>query len=241
MRRWIFSLLVFGLAAAPATALATPRGQARTTHPAPPHATKATPRNRYPAVSIFGAHVGETLGYRPFDERGRDRLDAARALQHLLRSRQTGAQHRLHPRLGAALYEIGRHFAGHRIEIFSGYRPRAYCDRAHSRHMSGSAVDFRVEGIDNQELIAYLEKTFHPAGVGFYPHGVHVHLDLDRRTDTYWTDPGPPTSDPTLPAPNEPAILDDAPIVEPETERDAESEPVASLGEPPMDDPAIDE
>ncbi len=245
MRRRPFAFLLFAFAIGPAPALAlgpAPRGQARTTHPAPPHVTKATPRNRYPAVPIFGAHVGETLGYRPFDERGRDRRDAARALQHLLRSRQTGAQHRLHPRLGDVLYQIGRHYPGHRIEIFSGYRPRAYCDRAHSRHMSGSAVDFRVDGIDNQELIAYLEKTFHPAGVGFYPHGVHVHLDLDRRIDTYWTDPGPPTIDPTLAAPSEPEILDDAPIAEPEADLDPEAgEPVEALGEPPMNDPDIDE
>jgi uncharacterized protein YcbK (DUF882 family) len=205
-------------------------------HPAPPRPTKTTLRNRYPAVPLFGAHVGETLGYRPFDERGRDRREAERALQRLLRSRQTGAQHRLHPRLGAVLYEIGRHFAGHRIEIFSGYRPRAYCDRAHSRHINGSAVDFRVEGIDNEELIAYLEKTFHPAGVGFYPHDVHVHLDVDRRVDTYWTDPGPPSSDPMLAVPaNEPALVDVPRLAEAEVE----PPPAANLGEPPTDDPAI--
>lgn len=152
----------------------------------PPH------RERYPAVALFAAHVNETLAYRPHDEKGRARRDAPRELQRLLRCRQTGQQHKVAPQLAEALYEIGRHYPGHRLEIYSGYRPRAYCTRTHSRHMTGSAVDFHVEGVRNEELIAYLRKTFHPSGVGYYPNGVHVHLDLDRTADTYWVDDGRP-------------------------------------------------
>ena len=176
------------------TAAASPRGRTTRPHLAP----RPAPHERFPAVSLFGAHVGEALLYRPFDGKGRVRRDAAKALEHLLRNRQTGARHRLHPRLGEVLYQIGRHYPGHRIEIFSGYRPRAYCDRAHSRHITGSAIDFHVEGVRNEALIAYLRKTFHPAGVGFYPHGVHVHLDVERLEDTYWVDAGPPAADPSI-------------------------------------------
>lgn len=229
--------LLFALASAVA-----PAAQARTTHPVKPTRKQSATRVRYPAVTLVGAHLGETLQYRPYDDRGRPRRDAARALERLLRCRQTGARHRLHPRLGDALYQIARRFAGHRVEIYSGYRPRAYCNRAHSRHMTGSAIDFHVAGVRNEQVIAYLRKTFHPAGVGFYPHGVHVHLDLERRVDTYWVDPGPPASDPAIAAP---AARDTAPLPALPAEEDEVAEPVALpaapavLGEPPSTDPTL--
>ena len=236
-RAALFALLVV---------VADARAQGRTTRPVAPPRRPAPPRERYPAVALYGAHVGEALTYRPLDDRGRARRDAVRSLERLLRCRQTGARHRLHPRLGAALYQIGRHFAGHRIEIYSGYRPRAFCDRAHSRHMSGSAIDFHVDGVDNEALVAFLRKTFHPAGVGFYPRGVHVHLDVERGVDTYWVDPGRPAHDPTA----EPEARDSAPLPLPAAPLDAEAEgaePEAaavptpgSLGEPPATDPLID-
>jgi uncharacterized protein YcbK (DUF882 family) len=232
-----------------ALALASSPGvHGRTTHPVKPsRKERAASRVRYPAVQLVGAHVGETLSYRPYDDRGRPRRDAARALERLMRCRHTGARHRLHPRLGDALYKIARRFAGHRIEIYSGYRPRAYCNRAHSRHMTGSAVDFHVAGVRNEQVIAYLKSTFHPAGVGFYPHGVHVHLDLERRVDTYWIDPGPPTVDPVI---AQPAARDTAPLPALVADEDEIAEPVAlpaapavalpTLGDPPRIDPGVE-
>ncbi len=195
------------------------------THVVLPHHTSphrsAPKRDHFPSVRLFGAHVNETLTYRPHDDKGRARRDASRELQHLLRCRQTGQQHKVAPLLAEALYQIGRHYEGHRLEIYSGYRPRAYCSRTHSRHITGSAVDFHVEGVDNEALIAYLRKTFHPAGVGYYPTGVHVHLDLERREDTYWIDRGPPVA---LPMP-------------PEAEAEAVTAPLPADG----DDYVVDE
>jgi len=236
--------------------------KARSTRPTDRgRATAAAPRPRFPSVALFGAHVGEALAYQPRDERGRVKKEAAKQLERLLRCRQTGQRHRLHPRLGEALYQIGRHFSGHRVSIYSGFRPRAFCTRAHSRHMTGSAVDFHVEGVTNEALIAYLRKTFHPAGVGYYPHGVHVHLDLERSVDTYWVDPGPPTSDPVIAQPATPAApeamlpapRDTAPApaealapelgaIPAETEPEAGGAPEAApLGEPPAADPELGE
>ncbi len=239
-----WACLSMGLSlSAPVAAAKKP--QARVTKPAAKASQRPAPppRDRYPAVALFGAHVHEALAYRPFDDKGRARKDAPRALERLLRCRQTGAKHRLHPRLGDALYQIGRHFAGHRVEIFSGYRPRAYCTRAHSRHMTGSAIDFHVEGIDNETLIAFLRRTFHPAGVGFYPHGVHVHLDLDRSIDTYWVDAPPPARE-ELADPQIAASADDEPAQALPAMRDTApaelAEPEAELAEPPDSDPILD-
>ncbi|MGZ3405813.1 MAG: D-Ala-D-Ala carboxypeptidase family metallohydrolase, partial [Polyangia bacterium] len=118
---------------------------------------------------------------------------------------------------------VGRHFAGHRVEVYSGYRSRAYCTRAHSRHLTASAVDFRVDGVPNDELVKWLRATFHPSGVGYYPNGVHVHLDLDRARDTYWVDAGDDDANvaATMPLPDAPA---------------ADEEELLS---PPLDDPAF--
>jgi uncharacterized protein YcbK (DUF882 family) len=154
------------------------------------HVISSRPRSPYPPILLYGPNVREHLTYRPFDDHGRPRKAAVKALTHLLRCRQTGKQHRVDPRLARALYKIGRHYAGKRIEIYSGYRPRAYCNRRHSRHLTASAIDFHVDGVPNEELIIWLRHTFHPAGVGYYPNGVHVHLDLDRSYDTFWVDRG---------------------------------------------------
>lgn len=171
-------------------------------------------RPRFPPVELYGANTNEALRLRPFDERGRTRKAALVELTHFLRCRQSGRQHRVDPRLMRALYNVGRHYAPRRLEVFSGYRTRAYCSRPQSRHLTASAVDFRVAGVANESLVAWLRATFHPAGVGYYPNGAHVHLDVDRARDTYWVDAGdaPVTSLPNVPA-----------------------EPL----EPPMDDPAL--
>jgi uncharacterized protein YcbK (DUF882 family) len=246
MRAALLLIVMTGLPWADATAMPTTRSRTvHPTRPARPLRSAATPRDRYPAIPIYAVNVNQALVYRPYDGRGRARRDAARSLEYLLRCRQTGARHHLHPRLGDALYQIGRHYAGHRIDIYSGYRPRAYCTRAHSRHMTGSAIDFHIDGVRNEDLIAYLRKTFHPAGVGFYPHGVHVHLDVERGHDTYWVDPGPaspaertpdPAIDPTIAEPRDTAPLPPEAEVAETVDLPVQALP---LPPPPDDDPTI--
>jgi len=216
----------------------------------------------WPAVELFAANLNERLQFRPYDTLGRIRKTAGSELARILRCWHTGKSHKIDPRLGRALYEVARHFPGHRVEIFSGYRPKAYCTRAHSRHLTGAAIDFRVAGVKNEALINWLRSNFHPAGVGYYPNGVHVHLDLDRSVDTYWVDRGDvPTLEPA--APSLPPVGQSAPMAAPTVAHDLEAttdeahgEPVVALpddpgvdappqpelellGEPPMDDPAL--
>jgi|GEM_PF-3437513 len=206
----------------------------------------------WPAVELFAANLNERLQFRPFDPAGKPRKTAGTELARILRCWHTGKSHKIDARLGRALYEVARHFPGHRVEIFSGYRPKAYCTRTQSRHLTGAAIDFRVAGVKNEALIAWLRSNFHPAGVGYYPNGVHVHLDLDRSVDTYWVDRGDvPTPEPSLPA-----IGQTAPTPSRDLEAssdEAHGEPVVALpdeavpeiperehlGEPPVDDPAL--
>jgi uncharacterized protein YcbK (DUF882 family) len=177
-------------------------------------------------------NLHESLRFRPYDELGRPRPGAGHELERLLRCWHNGKAHRVNPRLSRVLYQVGRHFPGRTLEIFSGYRPRAYCTRTHSRHLTASAVDFRVPGVSNEALVAWLRSAFHPAGVGYYPNGVHVHLDVDRVRDTYWVDPGEPPPQKGETAPD--AFAD-------EGDGDEAPRPVSEPSEPPAGDPAFPE
>lgn len=152
---------------------------------------------RFPAVTLREVNLKEALSWRPFDDRGRPRVAAGKELERFLRDTHTGRRHLVDPRLGKVLYAVARHY-GRPIEVFSGYRPPEFSTRKHSRHLTGSAIDFRIPGVRNEALVAWLRATFHTAGVGYYPNGVHVHIDVDRARDTYWVDTGDaPSPSPT--------------------------------------------
>ena len=92
-------------------------------------------------------------------------------------------------RLPHMLYEVGRHFEGHRLEVVSGYRHPSVARNPKSPHKKGLACDFRVVGIPNTVLRDYLRKTFAHAGVGYYPNSVFVHLDNRRNgPSAFWID-----------------------------------------------------
>ncbi len=146
----------------------------------------ATP---YGSVDLYAPGSSERLRFRPFDGKGRARKDAGRELSHFLRCAHTGQEHPVDPRLVPVLYRVGRHF-GKQVVIFSGYRPKTLSTRPHSRHLTAAAIDFNVPGVRNADLAGWLRREFHPLGVGYYPDGAHVHLDVDRRYDTYWVKPG---------------------------------------------------
>jgi len=190
----------FGMAGKAPAAKAPPAAQARIAKPLqrapaktppPPSVTRRkSTAPLFPSIELHAVNLNESLQFRPYEANGKPRKSADKELTRLLRCWHTGKQHRVDARLGRVLYEVGRHYAGHRVEIFSGYRPKAYCTRAHSRHLTASAIDFRVVGVKNEALIAWLRGRFHPVGVGYYPNGVHVHLDVDRTEDAYWVDAG---------------------------------------------------
>ncbi|MEI8254181.1 MAG: DUF882 domain-containing protein [Deltaproteobacteria bacterium] len=94
----------------------------------------------------------------------------------------------VHPRLLAMLDEVTRHFAGHRVEVISGYRPSGN-PQAGSRHAHARALDYRLAGVAREALrdFAY---TLPLAGVGYYPNSVFVHMDVRdaHEGSARWTD-----------------------------------------------------
>jgi hypothetical protein len=94
----------------------------------------------------------------------------------------------VNPRLLTMLDEVTRHFAGHRVEMISGFRP-SNDPRAGSRHAHARAIDYRLAGISREALrdFAY---TLPLAGVGYYPNSVFIHMDVRDRDEgsARWTD-----------------------------------------------------
>src|SRR5205807_276310 len=90
-----------------------------------------------------------------------------------------------------------------------------------------------------------MRDTFHPVGVGYYPNGVHVHLDVDRVHDAYWIDAG----DAPTPADSHAPLVAggdlspdsiDARGDEPVMEVPSPGEPAARMAfDPPAEDPGI--
>ena len=94
---------------------------------------------------------------------------------------------RINPELLLRLQRVAEKYPGRAIEIVSGYRTRG---RTSSRHRSFDALDIRVEGVANEELVA-LARTFDGTGVGYYPNSTFVHLDV-REVTAYWVDESGP-------------------------------------------------
>jgi len=84
---------------------------------------------------------------------------------------------RVDPRLIGRIQAVVDHFskagAPAKLSVISGYRPAS----VGSMHSSGRAIDFRVEGVRNEEVVTFC-KTLPDTGCGFYPNSSFVHIDV---------------------------------------------------------------
>lgn len=84
---------------------------------------------------------------------------------------------RVDPRLIDRIQSIVDHFgtaeSPAKLFVISGYRPQS----VGSMHSSGRAIDFRVEGARNEDVVSFC-KTLDDTGCGFYPNSSFVHLDI---------------------------------------------------------------
>ncbi len=125
---------------------------------------------------------GQILG-----KKGKLNAAALGGLSNILRFGPNGAKINIDPRLAALIGLVSDHFGGRPLHVVSGFRPYSPTQYTpHSNHNVGRAIDFFVEGVPNTVLRDYC-RQFHDAGVGFYPNGAFVHLDV-RSGQTYWID-----------------------------------------------------
>ncbi len=97
-----------------------------------------------------------------------------------------GELHPLSPRVEQLVFKAAYHFNRTHVIVVSAFRPRA------SRHGTGEAVDFKLEGVRAWQLAAYL-RGLSRAGVGIYtnPNTQFVHVDV-RDQSYHWVDASPP-------------------------------------------------
>ncbi len=85
--------------------------------------------------------------------------------------------HRIDERLAMRIQTLVDHFAKPgfpvKLSVVSGYRPSS----VGSMHATGRAIDFRIEGAKNEDVVAFC-KTLTDTGCGFYPNSSFVHLDV---------------------------------------------------------------
>ncbi len=140
---------------------------------------------------IRAVRLDEEFTIRVKDKHGKIPATALKAFERLMR--QGGATHPPDPRLVAVIGVVSNHF-GKPLEVVSGFRaytPTQYTP--HSNHNFGRALDFRVQGVRNEELRDFC-RSLRNTGCGYYPNSTFVHVDV-RDTSAYWVDlarPGEP-------------------------------------------------
>jgi uncharacterized protein YcbK (DUF882 family) len=179
---------------------ATPAAaQASTTTPAPlkpkpapltkaqKAAAKAKAAKNAP-ITLYHVNRKETMSLRLREANGQPVKGLQKRFNRFLRCHHTNVQHSMNPRLVKLLYQTGKHWPGHRVEVVSGYRSPKVAKNPHSPHMKGLACDFRIEGVKAAELRDYLRRTYEKVGVGYYPNSSFVHLDVRKDRSAFWID-----------------------------------------------------
>ena len=102
----------------------------------------------------------------------------------------TEAEHVIARKTLAMLAAVSERYAGHQIELVSGYRVRRG-ESMTSPHRDARAIDFRVEGVPLPEIRDWLWRTYTEVGIGWYPFDHFIHMDTrPTMNDTSWTDMG---------------------------------------------------
>jgi uncharacterized protein YcbK (DUF882 family) len=153
--------------------------------------------------TIRAERSGEKVRIRVRDSRGQISDSALKAFQNLMR--QGAASFPVDPRLLALVSVVSDHFGGRTLEVVSGYRTYTSTQYTpHSNHNLGRALDFKIDGVRNDDIWAYC-RTFRNAGCGYYPNSGFVHLDV-REAKASWIDRSLPGDPPQYDAPEALAV-----------------------------------
>jgi hypothetical protein len=104
---------------------------------------------------------------------------------------------RVDPGLVVRLQKVVDHFVKPsettHIVLVSGYRPAS----SGSYHQRARALDFRIEGVTNEALVAFC-KTLDDTGCGYYPNSVFIHMDVREKGKGHisWIDASGPGESP---------------------------------------------
>ncbi|HEU4408328.1 MAG TPA: D-Ala-D-Ala carboxypeptidase family metallohydrolase [Polyangiaceae bacterium] len=124
------------------------------------------------------------------------------------------------------LQAVADHYRNKRIVIVSGYRPGS----VGSYHKDARAVDVRVEGVRNEDLVAFC-RGLRDTGCGYYPNSSFVHFDVrpGGTGHVYWIDASGPGEAPRYvsawPPPRDEPLLERLPKPEEAAPRDEHTHP----------------
>jgi uncharacterized protein YcbK (DUF882 family) len=119
-------------------------------------------------------------------------IDAVQELNHVLRCRRTDAEIAIDIQLLTWMSLIYDHFGGKPLQIVSGYRNQR---KVTSNHVKGRATDIRIEGVSPKQIRAFAQTLDRGGmGIGLYPRGQFVHIDVRSPPSYRWIDNSPANS-----------------------------------------------
>jgi uncharacterized protein YcbK (DUF882 family) len=117
-------------------------------------------------------------------------LEALAEINHVLRCRRTDTEKSIDPQLLMLLSHVYDHFGGKPLQIVSGYRNQR---KQTSNHFKGRASDIRIAGVPPKKIEAFAETLDRGGmGIGIYPRGKFVHIDVRSPPSYRWIDYSPP-------------------------------------------------
>jgi len=167
-----FHVTFLALALTPTTAAASSRAASTSTHAATAKACTKAP------VEIVAGSESAKMALAQCD--GSAVPASVVQLSALARPAAATKAHKLDPRVAERLAIVVDHFRKDgqlpRIVLVPGNKPRT----AGSMHATGRAIDFKIEGVQNEDIVAFC-KTMTDTGCGFYPTAGFVHVDVRDR------------------------------------------------------------
>jgi uncharacterized protein YcbK (DUF882 family) len=150
-------------------------------------------------IWVFAENLGEEFKGNIYKADGSFDDAALAKLDDLWRDTRTGDVRAVRAELYEHLSRICDHFAGHRIDLVSGFR---FHERDSSRHFHASAMDIKIKDISIRELYAFAETLDlgqgggqddgqgGALGIGIYPVSQFIHVDFRAPGEpSYrWTD-----------------------------------------------------
>ncbi len=136
-------------------------------------------------LRLYHSHTDEVLEVR-YEIENNPQQGALEKINHFMRSRDSGLEKPINLELIRLLDHLQDHFGADTIEIISGYRSPEFNRHLrsigrnvmdNSFHLSGSAVDFHIDEVDEKKIYSYLNRLW-KGGVGIYPDNLMLHVDV---------------------------------------------------------------
>jgi uncharacterized protein YcbK (DUF882 family) len=155
-----------------------------------PTAGKTAPQDHgRPVLVLHAMYVNETVELPAQTDRGGFSAEDLDRAAQAVRDSATGASHPLEPRTMDMLYRIQTHFEAEEIRVMSAFR-LPVPGNGQGLHGKGRAVDFVVPGASDMDVARYARELGF-VGVGVYPIGSFVHVDVRERS-YFWMDKSGP-------------------------------------------------